>query len=67
MSGRAEGIACRVDETELPRAGLYPITEADEGQMKLVERTLADSYSEASAGAAAPSAIDPVNRSSCLP
>ena len=67
MSSRAEGIAYRVDETELPHAGLYPIPETDEGQMKLVERILAETYSAASADVAAPSATDPVNRSSCSP
>jgi len=67
MSSRAEGIAYKVDESELPRAGLYRIPETDEGQMKLVERILAEAYSAASPEDAAPSATDPVNRSSCSP
>ena len=48
MSSRAEGVAYTVDESELPRAGLYLIPETDEGQSKLVERILAESYSAAS-------------------
>ena len=67
MSSRAEGVAYKVDESELPRAGLYLIPETDEGQSKLVERILAESYSAASPEDAAPSATDPLNRSSFSP
>jgi hypothetical protein len=67
MSSRAEGIAYKVDESELPRAGLYLIPETDEGQMQLVERILADAYSDALPEAVAPSATAPVNLSSCSP
>jgi hypothetical protein len=67
MSSRAEAIAYKVDETELPRAGLYLIPETNAGQMELVETILAESYSAASPEDAAPSAIDPLNRSSCSP
>ena len=67
MSSRAEAVAYKIDETKMPRAGLYLIPETEAGQMKLVERILAESYSAASAEVAAPSAIDPVNRSSWSP
>ena len=45
----------------------YLIPQTDAGQMKWVEAILAESYSAASAEDAAPSATDPLNRSSCLP
>jgi hypothetical protein len=67
MSSRAEGVAYKVDESELPRVGLYLIPETDEGQSKLVERILAESYSAASPEDAAPSATESENRSSCFP
>jgi len=67
MSSRAEAVAYKVDETKLPRAGLYLIPETNAGQMELVETILAESYSAASAEDAAPSATDPLNRSSCFP
>lgn len=67
MSSRAEAVAYKVDETKLPRAGLYLIPETEAGQLKLVETILAESYSAASAEDAAPSATDPLKRSSCFP
>lgn len=67
MSSRAEAVAYKVDETKMPRAGLYLIPETDAGQMKLVERILAENYSAASPEDAAPSATDPLKRSSCFP
>jgi hypothetical protein len=44
MSSRAEAVAYKVDETELPRAGLYLIPQTDEEQVDLVEQILASSY-----------------------
>jgi hypothetical protein len=45
MSSRAEANAYKVDEANLPRAGLYLIPETAEGQEKLVERILAEATS----------------------